>query len=500
MRIAIPFLFVLALLQTLPVNVSAQSLAKRFDDYYQALHLDHEMNGNVAVSKNGQVIYQRSFGFAEAMSQKPNDQNSQFELASVSKLFTAVAVLQLKDRGLLNIDSTFKYYFPEFPYQKITIRHLLSHTSGLPDIETLVDSTLTKNPNKQFTIHDELQNVLLYSRSHGLLFQPGEKWNYSSAGYHLLGLLVEKISGQSLAAYSSDHIFKPAGMDHSYVQTSMSQKQERGRTKNYQYNNHYEMKLQFVDTLGDWREWVYNLALETGGGGIISTTRDMLRFNQALTTGKLLKAQTRKEAYTPFKLNNGQLAQPFDLTYCGLGWFVFKDTSHGKIVWGSGANPGTISFIASNIDRHQCLVVLHNVKCNPFNDLKALELFTGKDMHYHSSLAFLYAQELYKNGRRYADDELRKRYGDTARYSAAESEFNRASLEFRRAGLKSQAIAVCETHIRLFPQSAGAFRDYAITETEYGQKELAVTAYRKALELDPNDQESKEALKKLAAN
>ncbi|WCT12511.1 serine hydrolase [Mucilaginibacter jinjuensis] len=500
MRIISAIFAAVILMQTAPVNVSAQSVAEKFDQYYQALHEDHEMTGNVAAAENGKVIYQRSFGFADAAAQKLNNRDSQFELASVSKLFTAVAVLQLKDQGLIKLDDPFQHYFPGFPYPAITIRHLLSHTSGLPDIEELVDSALTKNHDKQFTIHDDLQNVINYSRSHKLKFQPGEQWGYSSAGYHLLGLLVEKLSGQTLATYTRDHIFKPAGMDHSYVQTSMAQKHELKRTRNYQYNNHYEMKLQFVDTLSDWREWTYNLALETGGGGIISTAEDMLHFNAALDAGKLLKPETLKEAYTPYQLNNGQKAQPFDLTYCGLGWFIFKDTSHGKIVWGSGANPGTISFMANNIDRHQYLVVLHNVKCNPFNDLKAIDMFNGPAIRYHAALAFIYAQDLYKNGREYANDRLRKLYADTAKYAANENEFNRASLEFRRAGLKNNALAVCEMHVKLFPQSAGALKDYALTEAEYGNKEKAITAYQKALELAPNDNESKEALKKLRAN
>lgn len=500
MRITFLLLGAMLLIQTEPLHVSAQSVPENFNRYYQALNRDHEMNGNIAASENGKVIYHRSFGFADAAAQKLNDKDAQFELASVSKLFTAVAVLQLKDRRLVDLDASFQHYFPEFPYAKITIRHLLAHTSGLPDIETLVDSLTAKDPAKQFTIHDELENVRVYSKGHVLKFQPGEQWSYSSAGYHLLGLLVEKLSGQSLADYSRDHIFKPAGMDRSYIQTAMSQKQEAGRTKNYQYSNHFEMKLQWVDTLSDWREWTYNLALETGGGGMISTSGDMLRFNTALEAGKLLKPQTLREAYTPYRLNTGKPAQPFDITYCGLGWFIFKDTTNGRIVWGSGANPGTISFIASNIDRHQCLVVLHNVKCNPFNDLNALDIFKGKAVPYHASLAFIYAQELYKNGRQLADDQLRKLAADTTNYAARENEFNRASLEFRRVGLKSQAVAVCETHIRLFPQSTGALKDYAATQAEYGQKEKAIGAYRKALELAPNDQESKDALKKLTSD
>lgn len=500
MRIVTILFAVSTFFQMVPANGSAQAVAENFDHYYQALHREHEMTGNVAVSENGKVVYQRSFGFADAGAQKLNNVNTKFELASVSKIFTAVAVLQLKDRGLVDLDAPFQHYFPEFPYSKISIRHLLAHTSGLPDIETLADSLIAKNPVKQFTIHDELENVLTYSSGHALKFQPGEQWSYSSAGYHLLGLLVEKLSGQSLADYTLNHIFKPAGMKDSYVQTTMVQKQEAGRTKNYQYNNHFEMKLQWVDTLSDWREWTYNLALETGGGGIISTSADMLRFNTALESGKLLKRQTLQEAYTPYQLNNGKPAQPFDITYCGLGWFIFKDTSNGKIVWGSGANPGTISLIASNIDRKQCLVVLHNVKCNPFNDLNALEIFNGKEIPYRASLAFNYAQEIFKNGRQYADDQLRKFAADTANYSARENEFDRASLEFRRVGLKSQAVAVCETHIQLFPHSADAFKDYASTQAEYGENEKAVEAYRKVLELAPNDQECRDALKRLAGD
>jgi CubicO group peptidase (beta-lactamase class C family) len=490
----------LLILLALPHSLPAQSLAERFDRYYQALYRDREMNGNLAVSQKGAVIYRQSFGWEDQATKKPNGENSQFELASVSKLFTAVAVLQLKDIGLLGLDSPIQHYFPQFPYSSITIRHLLSHTSGLPDTETLVDSILSRNPAKQFTIQDELENVLLYSRGHTLESLPGEKWVYSSPGYHLLGLLVEKLSGQSLADYTSDHIFNRSGMTRSYIQTNLAQKQESGRTKNYQYDNHFRMKLQLVDTLPDWKEWTYNLALETGGTGVISTTGDMLRFNEALASGKLLDAKTLEEAYTPYRLNDGLPAQPFDLTYCGLGWFIFKDLTNGKIVWASGANPGTISFIASNLDRAECLVVLHNAKCNPFNDLNALGLFDGKEPDYHPSFAFHYAQDLFAHGRKYADDRIDYRRGDTTQYAVTEAEFNRASLELRREGLTDQAIAVCETHIRLFPLSADAYKDYAVTLNERGRRDLVISAYRKALALKPGDRESLDALKKLGTD
>jgi len=488
---------VVSLLLSSSINVSAQSISTNLDRYFQALHRDHEMNGNVAVSENDTIIYHHSFGFKDFAAHKINDANSQFELASISKLFTATAILQLKDKGLIDLDIPFQHYFPDFPYPTITIRHLLSHTSGLPDIEVLVDSLIAKNPDKQFTIHDDLQNIIIYAHGHALKFQPGAQWSYSSAGYHLLALLIEKISGQTLAAYTHDHIFQIAGMGHSYIQTAMSQKHDPDRTKNYQYSNHFEAKLQLMDTLSDWREWTYNLALETGGSGVVSTSGDMLHFDAALNAGRLLKHQTLEEAYTPYRLTNGQPAQPFDFTYCGLGWFILKDTLQGRIVWGSGSNPGAISFFARNLTRRRSLIVLHNIKSNPFDDLKALDILNGKAVAYHASLAFIYAEDLYKDGPKYADAHLERLYPDTARYVLTESEIDRAALEFRRVGLKGQAVATCEMHVRIFPRSADAFRNYALTLAEYGQTTMAIAAYKRAVELDPNDSESKDALKKL---
>lgn len=478
-------------------TVSAQSAGQHLDKYYHSLAADNEMNGNVLLTGDGHMLYQKSFGFSDAEAGKLNNADAQFELASVSKLFTATAVLQLKDKGLVGLDLPFQHYFPTFPYPGVTLRHLLSHTSGLPDIEALVDPIFAKHPDTVWSIHDDLAALIPFSRDHAPGFKPGDKWAYSSLGYHLLALLVEKISGQTLSAYTRDHIFKPAGMEHSYIQITFAQKNEVHRTRNYMYSNHYEMKLQWVDTLQDWKEWTHNLGLITGGGGIISTTRDLTKFDEALRSGKLLRPATWVEACTPYRLNDGQLAQPFDITYCGLGWFIFKDSSHGRIVWGSGANPGTISFLASNLDQKQCFVVLHNVKCNPMHDLDALAILNGKPLTYHAALAFRYAHDLYTLPREQADTKVMQQIADTATYAMRESELDRASLEFRRAGLKAHALAVCEMHVRLFSQSADAFKDHAQTLAEYGQKEKAIEAYKAALRLNPSDTESQEKLKKL---
>jgi tetratricopeptide (TPR) repeat protein len=183
-----------------------------------------------------------------------------------------------------------------------------------------------------------------------------------------------------------------------------------------------------------------------------------------------------------------------------LGWFIFKDNSHGTIIWGSGANPGVISFFARNLDLKQAIVVLHNVKCDPFVDIKALDILKGIPVTRRSSLAFAYAQDLFEKGPSYADSHFQERKADARHYDLSERELDRASLEFRRAGLKALAIAVCLKHIESFPKSADSHKDYAATLAEYGRKDEAVEEYRRALELDPNDAEINKKVETLTGN
>jgi CubicO group peptidase (beta-lactamase class C family) len=212
------------------------------------------MNGNILFTTRGKIADKRSFGYADFSKQTPNADSMLFPLASISKTFTAVAVLQLRDAGKLNLDDRLVTYLPEFPYPEISIRHLLSHLSGLPDSETLFDSLIAKHPETILKNEDDLSALQLFAGSHSLLFKPGERWSYSSVGFQLLALLVEKISKVPFARYLSEKIFIPAGMMRTYVQTDLSQARQSNRTRNYQFNNHFEIKLMQMDTLPDWKE------------------------------------------------------------------------------------------------------------------------------------------------------------------------------------------------------------------------------------------------------
>ena len=239
--------FLLLFLLNAAISFS-QNKESELDKYFTALTQNQEFNGSVLLVDQGKVIYQKSFGYADFSKKIKNSNSSLINIASISKTFTAIAVLQLKEKKKLDLNETFAKYFPEFPYPEITIKQLLSHTSGLPDNEALFDSLVTKNPAKIFTNSDIIPALLLYHDSKELRFKPGERWGYSNIGYDLLALLVEKISNLSFAIYMQRNIFLPAGMTHTYIQTSLVQKADKNRCNNYTYNNHYEMKLQQMDS------------------------------------------------------------------------------------------------------------------------------------------------------------------------------------------------------------------------------------------------------------
>jgi len=254
----------------LPLLTYSQNRIEILQHYLTALHDDNGMNGNIVVVENGNIVYKNSFGYADFANQKTNTDASLFPLASISKTFTAIAVLQLKERSKIKLDDPFNKYFKDFPYPGITIRHLLSHTSGLPDMEALFDSLIVRQPNKIFTNADIIPALIIYNNTKSLPFKTGEKWGYSNVGYQLLALLIEKLGRLPFAEYMRKNIFIPAGMKNTYVQTSLARAKDNNRTINYQYNNHFEMKLMQMDTVAGWKEWTYNLTGLTGSTNVIS--------------------------------------------------------------------------------------------------------------------------------------------------------------------------------------------------------------------------------------
>jgi CubicO group peptidase (beta-lactamase class C family) len=307
-------------------------------------------NGNVMFARNGRVIYQKSVGLANYDTREPLNDSTVFLLASMSKQFTAMGIMILSERGKLSYQDDLRKFLPELPYEGITIRHLITHTSGIPGLFDISETPPIWERNKIIDNEDVI--AMLIARKPATLFSPGEKWQYSNMGYVLLATVIERASGQSYSEFLRQNVFDPAGMTRS--RTTKSRKGE--------HLNNYASGFVFVDSL---KQFVIPDSLEfywfvrifdniEGDGSINSTTGDLLKWDAALYNEKLVSAASLTEAYTPVTLNDGS-TYPY-----GFGWRVESDSLLGRIVRHSGGWPGFVTQMRRYLDSKECLIILTN--------------------------------------------------------------------------------------------------------------------------------------------
>jgi len=401
------------------LSANPQEIPQRLDSLFTTFVNDNGFNGNVLVAEDGRITYQRSFGYADAEQQLLNNDQTAFNLASVSKIFTAVAILQLKQKGKLGLDDPYVKYFPDFPWPEITLRQLLSHTSGLPDNQ-IFEKPYHENPEKIYTLEDLIPAFKNDKR--GLLFKPGEKYSYSNTGFGLLALLVEHLSGMRFQDYLTKYIFRPAGMDHTYIDTPLIYVKDTHRAVRYEFVSYASSRLIRVDLVKKDRISTVILGAILGPDGVVSTSGDLLKFDQALYGGKILKPETLEEAFRPASLNNGEkvvMGWANTVSYYGLGWMILCDSTYGKVVWHSGGDPGEVTVFLRNITKKQTVVVLDNVThrglhpqgINAFNILNGGPVLTFK-----KSLARAYASQLAGKGPDAAAVLYNELKTDTAHY------------------------------------------------------------------------------------
>jgi CubicO group peptidase (beta-lactamase class C family) len=332
--------------------VRAQNLPAELDQLFQQVSSDPEMhfNGIVLVADHGKIIYQNEKGYSDIGTHRLFTAATRFQLASLSKVFTAVAVMQEVEKGKLKLDDPLVKYLPSFPYPEITIRQLLSHTSGLPDFK---DVYQTKNDHP--LNNSDIMPALI--RFNHLLAAPGTAWNYSSMGYALLANLVEKISGFSFPDYVRDFICKPAEMVHSYVFDPYKENPDSLRSISYvsagpaALTDNDSLRS---DLMNPWQTII-------GPGLMVSTADDLLLFSQALYDHKILSAASQDEMYRVVKLADGSYAQLIHAPiYAGLGWGIDIDHSSGTIISHNGGSPGISTILLRNLQTNQTVIVLEN--------------------------------------------------------------------------------------------------------------------------------------------
>ncbi|WP_026293455.1 serine hydrolase domain-containing protein [Rudaea cellulosilytica] len=294
--------------------------------------------GNVAgasliVVKDGKTVVRCGFGYANLEEHTKAGPETNYRLASVSKQFTAASILLLKQDGKLRLDDPVRKWLPELPASdgKITLRNLLTHTSGLIDYEDLIPADRTA----QIDDHDVLRMIAAQNR---LYFEPGSAHRYSNGAFVLLGLVVERTSGVGLADFMKKRIFQPLGMEHTLMY-------EHGRGPEVA-NRAYG----YTEADGKWTRTDQSVTSATrGDGGIYSSVDDLAKWDAALYTDKLLNAESRKLAFTPTE----PIADP-DVDF-GFGWRLSGDT-----VWHSGESIGFNNVIIRWPKQHVAVIILTN--------------------------------------------------------------------------------------------------------------------------------------------
>jgi CubicO group peptidase (beta-lactamase class C family) len=332
---------------------------KRIDNFMKELHRTRNFNGNVLVAKHGKIIYEKAIGWADYLHRDSLKINSQFELASVTKTMTSTAILMLMERGKLKLDDSVKQFFPDFPYNGITIRLLLTHRSGMMNYVYFTDDLYRSqhlDERKGLSNTDEMALIAKY-KPHPFN-KPNKRFLYNNSNFMVLGSIIEKVSGIPYAQFMKENVFKPAGMEHTAV-----------------YSKAVYPKIP-VDVVGhDRGQWRYSVAQNfldgpVGDKGIYSTVGDLYLFDRALREGRLLKQSTMDSAYVP---RNPMVHGHFSY---GYGWRIFEAPGE-QVIYHTGWWHGFRHIFLRDIKDDITIVLLSNLSNGSLQKLDGLFNITG---------------------------------------------------------------------------------------------------------------------------
>lgn len=297
-------------------GLKTQNMAARIDSIIlTGFGSKNEPGGVFMVAKNGKTIYRKAFGKANLELNTDMTPDQVFQIGSMTKQFTAIAILMLEQQGKLNVNDPVSKYIRDYPSgDQITIHHLLTHTSGIKDF--------TKMKSLQTIAQKEMKPEMMvdFFKNEPVDFAPGEKFEYNNSGYVVLGYIIELVSGQTYEDFIRKNIFDKAGMSNSYY--ASDRKLIPKRAYGYHQKEH-----------GFVNKTVISFSVPFSSGSLMSTADDMLKWQQALNSNTLLNAAETQKAFQKYRLNNGE-----EFTY-GYGWHLkdidgIPDREHGGSIFG----------------------------------------------------------------------------------------------------------------------------------------------------------------------
>lgn len=459
----------------LPSPSSAQEAvdprAERIDAILAHCHEHGMFNGVLLVREEGRAVYEGAFGVKAPDDPAPLDVDTCFLLGSVSKQFTATAVMLLEQDGLLAYDDELVDLLPELaPFAEgVTVHHLLTHSSGVPDH---INELHAERPGMTNA------DVVAVLREHGRLnFPPGTRASYSNGGYVLLAEIVEAVSGEPLAGFLQERVFEPLAMESTFVRTESTP---------------LEACAVGFDLVGTRQESEW---LTTGPGGVFSTADDLARWDDALAGGSLLTPATLERAFTPNRLADGTE------TSFGYGWQVVRMGPTTR-VFHMGASAGYRAYLHRDLEAGRTIAVLSNCRHGISGDaMRAIDsVVRGGPMpplprvEGAPYLGFLIRTRGIEAAlERF--DELREAGGEA--FDLGEDQVNVLGYDCLRVGEVDLALALFRKNAEVHPDSSNAHDSLGEALAASGDREQAIASYERSLELDSGNASARERLEEL---
>jgi len=330
-------------------EVITDSSSAALDSLLSGMRRANFFNGNILIAQKGKILARETMGFSDFLSRDTLHIDHAFQLASVSKQFTGLAILILAEQGKLSLDDSLSRYYPDFPYPGITIRHLLNHRSGLPNYIYLCDKYREECPpeldNQELIAFLTLKNAPAY-------FKPGQRFQYSNTGYAVLAALIEKISGENFTDFIAEKIFYTAGMSSTYLPDFSQEFPGQAFARGF---NRKKRPAEFTifDRIG-------------GDKGVYSTIDDLYLYDQALYSGDLIKPETWQLLLSSATKTNRRSQQ------YAFGWRVSHDQSGQPYFWHAGWWEGYKTFFLRRPSDRTTIIVLSNLVKGSYIDTKEI--------------------------------------------------------------------------------------------------------------------------------
>ena len=455
--------------------------AGKIDELMNKYYNQNLFSGTVLVAKDGNIIYEKAFGYADYESKIPNETGTRFNLCSIGKTFTAVLIMQLVESGKLSLTEPIAAYLPEYKIpnkDKITIHHLLTHTSGLFNYMAHPDYRNTKGSLKS------IDDVMKLVEDQKLVFDtPGEKMSYSNSGFIVLGKIIEKTTGKTYADYLKEKILDPLNMTNTILPVTGQVIPNNANG----YKVSMERKVMRTNT---------NVPAFSDGG-LHTTAEDMLKYDRALYGTMLLKEETKDLMFAGGS-ENLEKYKTSSFTNYSYGWGV-RDVMGRRQIGHSGGIEGINTLFIRFPSEKITIIILSNYDGAAdyiARNLRAV-VFGDSPEPVKLPLSFFIYDNIKEKGPKYLSENFDNLIKENGYRLDNDQVLNMLGYNFMEENMINEAIEIFKINARLYPDVANCFDSLGEAYLKSGDKENARINYEKVLVLDPNNKNVEKILQQL---